>query len=492
MKLTFKAGELEAPAANSAVFLYDAGDLKKRPELKNFAPLLAPLLKNGEFKGSYLSELPLKTEGGWLFLVGLGSPEKISPAKIIEAAAAAAKMALTRKAKTFDFILPPLPDAAEGAVLELCAQGALLSLYRQTEFKSEAPPEQSLAGVRFRAASAVKNARARLQEAQITAEATLLARRLGDAPPNAMYPESFAREALALAKGLNIKASVLDEKALAGEKMGLILAVGQGSTKKPRLVVLEYKGGPARQKPVVLAGKGITFDSGGLSLKPANGMETMKTDMAGAAAVLAVVRAAAQMKLPINLAAIMPLAENLPGGGAARVGDVVTSKSGLTVEITNTDAEGRLVLADALTFALEKMKPRLIIDVATLTGAAKAALGELHAAVFANDGALEGRLLSAARSAGEGLWPLPMIDEYDEQLESRSADLVNCPSGLWGRAIVAALFLRRFVPVGAPWAHLDIAGPARADKARPSTPAGASGFAVRTLLVFLRDESGGK
>lgn len=491
MKLQFKAGSLDSQPENSAIFLYEEADLKKRPELKIFTGAIAPIVKDKAFKGSHLAELPLKTEKGWLFLIGLGAAGAMSPAKMLEAAATASKMAVARNCKNFDLIVPPSEKLSQGAVLELCAQGALLNLYRQTEFKSQPGPRPSLKSIRFRAAADIKNSAATLSQAQTAAEAVMLARRLGDAPPNAMYPERFAQEALGIARALKLKAAVFDEKALAREKMGLILAVGQGSPNAPRLVTLSYKGAAAGQKPIVLVGKGITFDSGGLSLKPAAGMETMKTDMAGAATVLAVIRAAAEMKLPLNITAVMPLADNLPDGNAMRVGDVVRTRSGLTVEVTNTDAEGRLILAEALTWASE-MKPSFIIDVATLTGAAKMALGDTCAAIFANDDELSRRLMEASASMGEGLWPLPLLDEYEDALKSQTADLMNCPSGAYGRAIVAALFLRRFVDKGLPWAHLDIAGPARTDKARPSSPVGTSGFAVRALLRFLQNQAARK
>jgi leucyl aminopeptidase len=235
---------------------------------------------------------------------------------------------------------------------------------------------------------------------------------------------------------------------------------------------------------VVLVGKGLTYDSGGLSLKPPASLAAMHTDMAGAAAVLAVILAAADLELPLNLAAVLPLAENMPDGGAYRVGDVHLSRSGRSVEITNTDAEGRLVLAEALTWAGE-MNPAAVIDVATLTGACAIALGGNCAGLFTGDDRLRADLLAAAAAAGENLWPLPLLDEYEELLDSPVADRVNAPVAAQGGAVNAALFLRKFAPPGCPWAHLDIAGPARTAKARPGFPVGASGFAVRTLLRHL-------
>lgn len=486
MKLQYKAGPLESPVGNSAIFLYEEADLKKRPELKTLKQV-EPLLKAGEYKGGYLASLPLKTETGWLFLIGLGQAEKINPAKLLEAGACAAQMALARNCRELELILPPAESVPQDEVLELCVQGALMHLYRQTEFKSEPAPKISLKNLSFHSPlENLEDGQAIVMDAEIQAGAVNLARYLGDAPPNVMFPETFVREALAIAKDLKLKATVLDEKGLAKEKLNLILAVGKGSNHAPRLLTLEYKGAAASQKPIVLVGKGVTFDSGGLSLKPAAGMDGMKTDMAGAATVLAAIKAAAELALPLNIRAVMPLADNMPDGQATRVGDVVVTRSGLTVEITNTDAEGRLILAEALTWAAE-MKPAAIIDVATLTGAAKMALGDLCAALFSSDEELGYQLISASAAVGEHLWPLPMLEEYEESLKSQTADIINCPSGPSGRAIVAALFLQRFVPRNIPWAHLDIAGPARNDKARPSTPQGASGFALRSLLRFLEN-----
>ena len=495
MKLEYKAGALTEPGPMTAVLLEkDQADLSARPELAAFSGLIQPLIPR--FKDGALKELPLKTEGGWLLLVSLG---RAGPpqARLVEAAAAAVKMALNLGGRRLDLILPEAegpkspPEERAAAALELAALGGLLALYRPDGLK-KSPPRLRPALTRLRLwGRDIKKPSALLRWAKVTAEAVCLARALGDEPGNLLYPESFARRAADLArtrgpetrKGLKVR--VLDEKGLAREKLNLLLAVGGGSRRPPRLVTLTYQGAPARAAPpIVLVGKGLTYDSGGLSLKPAASLAAMHTDMAGAAAVLAVILAAADMKLPLNLAAILPLAENMPGGGAYRVGDVHLSRSGRSVEITNTDAEGRLVLAEALTLAGE-MRPAAVIDVATLTGASAVALGSNCAGLFTDDDQLRAGLLAAAGAAGENLWPLPLLDEYEELLESQVADLVNAPAAAQGGAINAALFLRKFAPANCPWAHLDIAGPARTAKARPGFPVGASGFAMRTLLRYL-------
>ena len=489
MLMQFKSALPDPNSGEVAIFLYEGDDaLEKRPDLEAFKPQVAPLLKDGQIKASFLGELSLKTTNGWLLLIGLGPEDKISPAKITEAVARAIKMALARKMTKLDLALPPVPNFKAEQVLELAAVAAGMARYQQTEFKSGPEKKESLASVRF-LSPGLKKAADVLKKAQIISEAVCLTRRLGDCPGNILFPESFVKEAQALAKPLKLKVTVLDEKALAKEKMNLILAVGGGSARPPRLLTIEYKGGAAKEQPVVLVGKGVTFDSGGMSLKPAANLLNMKTDMAGAAAVLATILAAAKLELPLNLTAVMPLAENMPDGAGARVDDVYTSRSGQTVEITNTDAEGRLILAEALTWAGE-MKPRAVIDVATLTGACAVALGDRCAGLFSSDPELQQDLLNSAKAVGELLWPLPLLDEYDPNLKSETADMVNAPGVPIGGAIHAALFLRKFAPTAAPWAHLDVAGAARTSKARPGFPVGTAGFAVRTLLNYVIEQVG--
>jgi leucyl aminopeptidase len=491
MRLEFKTGKTEIKNADTAVFIFedDGAELEERADLAPYKNLISPLLKEGSYKASPSARLPLKKGDGWLFLVGLGPSRKLGPNRWLEAAATAAQMARARGRRALNLVLPPLAASSISPAdeLELAALGAQLALYQNGQYKSEPEPAPALQSLTFTLAG-LKDGRAIVDRAAVTAEAVGLARRLGDCPPNLMYPQSFVDEAWPLAKSLKLKAQVLDEKGLARKNMNLILAVGAGSARPPRLLSLEYRGAAAGRRPTVLVGKGVTFDSGGLCLKPSANLEGMKTDMAGAATVLAVILAAARLKLPLNLTALMPLAENMPDGGGFRAGDVIRSHSGRTVEITNTDAEGRLILADALSLA-GQAKPESIIDVATLTGACAVALGDRCAGLFCNDGALRKGLLDSASAMGENIWPLPLLDDYEDLLKSESADLVNAPGLPRGGAINAALFLRRFVPPQTPWAHLDIAGPGRTGKARPGSPAGASGFAVRSLLRYLSREA---
>jgi leucyl aminopeptidase len=329
-----------------------------------------------------------------------------------------------------------------------------------------------------------------LDRVRIVGEAVALTRDLVNSPPSDLYPESFAERAGVAVDGLPVEITVLDEAALDEGGYGGILGVGKGSVRPPRLVHLEYAPEGARGS-VALVGKGITFDSGGLSIKPASGMADMKSDMAGAAAVLATVVAAARLRLPVRVGGWLAIAENMPSGTAQRPSDVLTTRGGRTVEVLNTDAEGRLVMADALVDA-SQTKPDLLLDVATLTGAQVVALGNRVSAVMANDDALRERVVRAAGEAGEQLWPMPLPPELRAGLDSPVADIANIGER-FGGMLVAGLFLAEFVGTREdgeriPWAHLDIAGPAyNTGSAHGYTPVGGTGVMVRTLLRLLED-----
>ncbi|MBW2369886.1 MAG: leucyl aminopeptidase [Deltaproteobacteria bacterium] len=312
---------------------------------------------------------------------------------------------------------------------------------------------------------------------------TILAREWVNTPANDKRPEQFAKLIAAQATRNNLKVRVLDEKTLRKGKFGALMAVAIGSEQKPRMVVLEYRPAKAR-KTVVLVGKGVTFDSGGINLKPSAGLETMKTDMAGAAAVAGTLMAAAKFKPNCNLVGVLPIVENMPSGSATRPGDVVKSVSGKTVEIGNTDAEGRLILADALTWANNRYKPDVMVDVATLTGACVIALGDKIAGIFSKDDNLAQAILSAGEKTHERCWRLPMPDDYQELLKSEIADINNMGSSRYGGAISAAIFLKNFTG-DARWAHIDIAGPSRLAEKTDYCPVGASGFGVRLLCDLL-------
>ena len=321
-----------------------------------------------------------------------------------------------------------------------------------------------------------------LDNAQAIADGMGFAKDLGNMPPNICTPAYLASQAADLAKKHRLKCEILERADMEKLGMGALLAVAQGSAQPPKLIVMHYEGDSAGSAPVALVGKGITFDTGGISLKPAAEMDEMKFDMCGAAAVLGTLKAAAQMRLPINIVGLVPTTENMPGGRAIKPGDVVTTLSGQSVEILNTDAEGRLILCDALTYA-ERFKPAVVIDIATLTGACVIALGHVAAGLFANDDALAKEIAAAGDSAYDRVWPMPLWDDYQEQLRSNFADMANI-GGRPAGSVTAACFLSRFAKPFR-WAHLDIAGVAW----RSGKDKGATGRPVPLLSQFLIDRA---
>ncbi len=323
-----------------------------------------------------------------------------------------------------------------------------------------------------------------LSNGDVVAQAVVLARDLVNEPPSVTTPTYLARQAEAIAKSSPlITADILDRKGMESLGMGGILGIAAGSDEEPKCIKLTYKGGG--RKTIALVGKGITFDSGGLSIKPSEAMETMKIDMAGGAALLGVFQALADLKPKVNVVGIICATENMPSGSAIKPGDVVTAMNGKTIEILNTDAEGRVVLADGLSYAVEKVKPDVIIDIATLTGACVVALGEEISGLFSNDAKLGASLKAAASASGENVWELPLAKEYKGLLKSSVADIKNISGKRYGGATNGALFLQEFVPDTVPWAHLDIAGPAWAEKDTALEPRGATGVGVRMILAWL-------
>jgi leucyl aminopeptidase len=408
-----------------------------------------------------------------LVLVGAGAAD--TPESVRRAVGAA-----TRTLKGLSNAAVVLPDD-EPATLAAAAEGAALGAYAYTRYQQAS--DQPLAGVQLLLGHRpTKTETQAIQRAQVLAEAVHAVRDLVNTAPNDLYPAAFAEAAREATKGVKgLKVSVLDEKGLAAGGFGGLLGVGQGSVRPPRLVKVAYS--PARAKrSVALVGKGITFDSGGISLKPPADMDEMKSDMAGAATVLATVVAAARLGLPVAVTAWLALAENMPSGTAQRPSDVLTIHGGKTVEVLNTDAEGRLVLADALVAAVAE-EPDLVVDVATLTGAQVVALGRRVAAVMGTDAARDA-VVAAAATAGEAVWPMPLPEDLKSSLKSTVADLANVGER-WGGMLTAGLFLAEFVGT-TPWAHLDVAGPAyNAKDPYGYTPAGGTGMGVRTLLTLL-------
>jgi len=417
-------------------------------------------------------------------LVGLGAgPDASGQALRIAAGAAARVAASVGAARTAFAWSSSIADG--GRACEVAAEGALLGAYRfdkyLTDERSRAPVTTTWI-LRPPGAIAAADGEAAIARARATARAVARARDLVNEPAGAMTPTALADTAAAWARDAGLTVEILDRAGCAALGMGLFLAVAQGSTQEPRFVHLAWTPPGARRR-VVIVGKGITFDSGGLSLKTNEGMLDMKTDMAGAAAVLAAVTAAAEEKLAVEVHALAACTENMPSGNAYKLGDVIRSLDGKTVEINNTDAEGRLTLADALSFGL-RFKPDAMLDVATLTGACMVALGPHTAGVMSNDDALANEWLAAAQRAGEEMWRLPLPARLAEQLKSEVADFKNTGER-WGGALTAGLFLQEFVR-GVPWVHVDIAGPSSASKEHGHVAKGGTGFAAAAILEFLR------
>lgn len=422
-----------------------------------------------------------------VLVVGLGPADQVTEAGWLKAVRIAARSITTKSVPRVAVLLPtdtkvPAERLAQGAALGIVVSGIGQDLYKKE--RKRFPIETTVLLASDGVALAELSAAA--ERGAILGEATNLARELVNLAADDIYPASFAERATAIATTYGIACEVLDPPAIEAEKMGSLLAVNKGSDRPARVVHLDYNGAGPGAPVLTLVGKGVTFDSGGLSIKPNDGMLTMKCDMAGAATVLAAVTAIARLQLPVHVKGFMGLVENMTGGSAMKLGDILTARNGTTIEVLNTDAEGRLVLADVLDYALSKGATHLV-DLATLTGACVVALGEDVTGAMSNDQPWCDAVLSAAKAAGEDMWPLPMFDHYAKLLDSDVADIKNV-GGRWGGAITAAKFLERFVG-GRPWVHLDIAGPAFASSDKPHRDGGATGCMVRTLVELARDFS---
>ncbi len=422
-----------------------------------------------------------------VLLVGLGKEKEFGEKIFLGAVRAAFKALHQTGAKDAGLYVADLPvkgrDIAWNVVQTIIL--AEESVYRFDQLKSkseERQPSLAKVAVSLSDKSMAVAAETALQQGVAIARGMNVTRDLGNLAPNICTPSYLAERARDMAKTFKLKLSVLEEKEMEKLGMGALLAVARGSRQPARLIALEYHGREDTEKPVVLVGKGVTFDTGGISLKPAGDLDEMKYDMSGAASVLGTLTAVAEMKLPINVVGIIPATENMPGGNATKPGDVVTSLSGQTIEILNTDAEGRLILCDALTYA-ERYKPQVVVDIATLTGACVVALGHVVTGLMGNDESLVQELLQAGERASDRAWQLPLREEYQELLKSNFADMANI-GGRWGGAITAACFLSRFTGKFR-WAHLDIAGTAwKSGKEKGST-----GRPVPLLTRFLIDRA---
>jgi leucyl aminopeptidase len=373
----------------------------------------------------------------------------------------------------------------DNGILKAAVEGAALGGYSFSRYKTKSEDKNGIEEVEvlFPPGSSIEIAQRVVADTQTLCEAVLFVRDLVSQPGNVSTPIYLAEKAMEMSADYGISCQVMERDVIEGNGMEALLAVAKGSRQPPRFIILEYMAAGAKVRPTVLVGKGITFDSGGISLKPREGMERMKDDMAGGAAVMGTLMAAAALKLPVNLVGLIPAAENLPGGEAYKPGDVVKSMSGQTIEIVNTDAEGRMVLCDALHYA-QRYRPAAIIDLATLTGACVVALGSVASGMMGNDEGLKKGIRGAADKCGERVWELPLWEEYAELMKSDIADMKNA-GGPEAGTISAAWFLQNFVGKSR-WVHLDIAGTAWMDKDRPYMPKGATGVGVRLLVEYLK------
>ncbi|MEZ6112002.1 MAG: leucyl aminopeptidase [Pirellulaceae bacterium] len=440
---------------------------------------ISKLVSRGVVKGKRFETATLLAPAGisatQALIVGMGEPTKLTRGDAFRIAAAAAKSLAAKPEQRVGFYLG---DGWPAPLVEAAACGFIVGGVGQDLYRAE-KKLHGLAEVHW----AGDAPSAAIEAGIALGESMNLTRRLVNEPPSHIFPAAFAAEAERVASDSGLEIEVWDEARLTQERCGSLLAVARGSSQPPRLVILSYRGG-GESPTLGLVGKGVTFDSGGLSLKPSDSMKTMKCDMAGAATVLGTMAAIARLKLPVNVIGLVGLVENMISGDSYKLGDVLTARCGKTIEVLNTDAEGRLVLADVLDVAVERGAANLI-DLATLTGACVVALGMDVSGLMTNHQDWCGAIAAAAADCGERVWQLPMFPEFGEQIRSTVADIKNIGDGRWGGAITAAKFLEEFV-AGTPWTHIDIAGPAFLEKPKEWLDAGGSGALVRTLVEVAR------
>lgn len=458
-------------------------------DIEKDVPHVGPLVASGDFKGKKNSTVVAyggsSMSSPRLILAGLGNSSEVTVESLRRSAAAAAKRAASVDATTCAFIVPALDSIPVGERAQAIVEAALLSQYRFDKYRTLRESLGAVVGkvVLVTDKASQKDAKAAIDTALAIVEGTTLARDLANAPNNEIYPESLAKRAIEAGKKAGFKVTVLDKRRIESLKMGGLLGVNKGSARPPVFIEMAYMGGKKTDKPVVLVGKGVTFDTGGISIKPAAGMSDMKGDMHGAASVIGTIYAVAKLKLPVNLVALVPATDNMPSGTAIVPGDILTFMNGKTAEIDNTDAEGRLILADALCYA-DRFKPQAVIDLATLTGAIVIALGSVTTGMMGTDKQTMARIRAASERTSEYVCELPLHEEYEEQISSDYADIKNSGGRMAG-SITAGLFLKHFVSY--PWVHLDIAGTALLPKPTAYHPKGGSGVGVRLLVDMLRN-----
>ncbi len=496
MQVDVRQGRVETEVAEALVLTHCEGEVLSKHDAsldRTLGGTLRELVRSKEFEGKANEVVLLHSQGKIpakrVVLVGLGKKKDLGLDQIRQAMGHAAKRVRQAKACSFTAILPTVMPRSASAVevAQAMAEGAILGSYQFTVYRSEKSGTKYVSTMTLLTSQKgqLRQLAEGIRRGVATAEATVLVRDLCNHPSNVMTPTKMANEAKAIARETGVSLKILEQREMEDLGMGALLGVAKGSHESPKFIILKYHGSKKKDDPpVVLVGKTITFDSGGISLKPAENMEQMKADMTGGAEVLAAMRAVARLRLPVNLFSILPAAENMPGSRAMRPGDIVRTLSGKTVEVQNTDAEGRLILSDGLSYATQ-FKPAALIDVATLTGACVVALGQFAIGMLGTDAKLKESLRKAGLRAGERVWEMPLWDEYFEQLRSDVADMRNI-GGRGGGMITAAVFLSKFVG-DCPWVHLDIASTDWSERERAYIPKGPTGIGTRLLIQYLID-----
>lgn len=488
---------LEVKTKALAIFLFQGKplDVSFKPIDQALDGLINNLLENKEFRGeeeeTYIIPTLGKLKAERLIMVGMGKEEDFNHDTIRKAAAYLVKAIKKIAIQEYVAMMPEFVNLDEKTLARSFVEGTIMGFYDFKIYKTEEKEKNrkiETVKLMWSDNSKIKKADEGKKVGEVIANVVNYVRDLGNQPANVMTPSRLASEAQKLSEeydDINVKIFSLDDSVKMG--MNLFYAVAKGSNEPAKFIILEYNMNREDLPLYAIIGKGITFDSGGLSLKPSEGMESMKYDMCGAAAVLGIMKAAAELKLPIRLVGVIPATENMPSGSATKPGDIMRSYTGITVEIVNTDAEGRLILADALGYVSKNYKPRAIVDLATLTGACVVALGHYASGLFTKDDSLAEKIIKAGEKSGDRVWRLPLWPEYYEQIKSDFADIKNV-GGKPAGAITAAAFLSKFITNDISWAHLDIAGTAFVDKERAYIPKGATGAGVRVVIQFLLDE----
>jgi len=494
MEIRVRTGELRDLGAEALVLtLFEETGLQDKTILAiddQLGGLIREVWEAGDFKGKADQLTLLYTRRAQpskrVVLVGLGKEDKFGPNRLREAAGRVSNRLQALGVESYALALPTIKDqdTDRGRLAQAVIEGGILGAYRFKEYKTKEEEVKEIKEICLLHDGDKGEIERGLTKGQIVARAVCRVRDLVNRPGNTLTPSALAEEARSIAREEGLSCQILEEDQIRALNMGALLAVAQGSQQPPRFIILEHNQPAEGQPTIVLIGKGLTFDSGGISIKPSEKMEEMKYDMAGGAAVLGTMQAVARLQLPLHVVGLVPATENLPSGTALKPGDIVRSLSGKTIEIISTDAEGRMILADALTYA-ERYRPTAVIDLATLTGACVIALGHLASGIMGNDPTLIERIKKAAELSEERVWELPLWEEYDEQIKSEVADIKNV-GGRPAGTITGAAFLKKFAEKFS-WAHIDIAGTAWTEKDKPYIPKGATGVGVRLLVQLLED-----